>query len=106
MYLIEMKPIIEVNEDGTLSLPTEILEAIAPNRRFVVEVKDKTLILYPESQSQPFWVTATPKRGQNAGGNGYKVTRMVLTYPRKHYAEKTCTTDDNVSPRHQHSVAR
>ncbi|PSO61979.1 MAG: hypothetical protein BRC49_09855 [Cyanobacteria bacterium SW_10_48_33] len=62
MYLIEMKPIIEVNEDGTLSLPTEILEAIAPNRRFVVEVKDKTLILYPESQSQPFWVTATPQK--------------------------------------------
>lgn len=56
-----MNSVIEINQDGTISLPTKIIEAIAPNKRFVVEVQNKTLILHPESQSQPFWAKATPQ---------------------------------------------
>lgn len=56
-----MNSIIEVNSDGALYLPSEILEAIKPNKRFVVEINNQTLILYPENTSQPFWATATPE---------------------------------------------
>jgi hypothetical protein len=55
-----MNLIVEVNQDGALYLPTEILKAIAPHTRFAIELKDKTIILYPE-QLQPFWATATPE---------------------------------------------
>lgn len=56
-----MNPIVEVNEDGTLNCKREILEAIKPNKRFVIEVNNQKLILSPEKTSQPFWATATPK---------------------------------------------
>ncbi|BAY49748.1 hypothetical protein SAMD00079811_73770 [Scytonema sp. HK-05] len=54
-----MNPIVEINEDGVLHLPSKILEAIKPNTRFVVEVNNGRLILHPQSNPQPFWVTAT-----------------------------------------------
>lgn len=56
-----MNLIIEIDRDGTISLPTEILKAIAPNKRFIIEIQNKTLILHPESTSLPFWATATPQ---------------------------------------------
>ncbi|OKH37101.1 hypothetical protein NIES2119_14885 [[Phormidium ambiguum] IAM M-71] len=34
-----MSSIVEVSKSGTLQLPTEILQAIEPNTRFVVEVE-------------------------------------------------------------------
>lgn len=56
-----MNSTVEINRDGTISLPTEILKAIAPYKRFTIEIKNQTLILHPESPSQPFWKTATPQ---------------------------------------------
>ena len=64
-----MSSIVEVTEAGTLQLPAEILQAIGPNARFVVEVesvhdsvaKQYRLILSPVPQEQPFWATATPE---------------------------------------------
>lgn len=64
-----MSLIVEVSESGTLQLPAEILQAIGPNTRFVVEVerdrysvaKQYRLILSPVPPKQPFWATATPE---------------------------------------------
>lgn len=64
-----MSSIVEVSKSGTLQLPTEILQAIEPNTRFVVEVesipdsvtKKYRLILSPVPSAQPFWATATPE---------------------------------------------
>lgn len=64
-----MSSIVEVSASGTLQLPAEILEAIQPNSRFVVEVesipnnvpKQYRLILSPVLPEQPFWATATPE---------------------------------------------
>lgn len=69
-----MNPIVEVNEDGVLCLPTEILEAIKPNTRFVVEVNNGRLILYPQSKSQPFWATATTEERSE------RLMQWVLTH--------------------------
>ena len=56
-----MSLIVEVSESGTLQLPTEILQAIGSNIRFVVEVEGDRLILSPVPPEQPFWATATPE---------------------------------------------
>ncbi|NEQ21787.1 MAG: AbrB/MazE/SpoVT family DNA-binding domain-containing protein [Microcoleus sp. SIO2G3] len=56
-----MSSIVEVSEAGTLQLPAEILQAIQPNTRFVVEVESDRLILSPIPPEQPFWATATPE---------------------------------------------
>ncbi|MBE9227653.1 hypothetical protein IQ264_19685 [Phormidium sp. LEGE 05292] len=64
-----MSSIVEVSASGTLQLPAEILQAIKPNTRFVVEVesvsdsvaKQYRLILSPVPPAQPFWATATPE---------------------------------------------
>ena len=54
--------IVEINETGTLQLPDEILQAIAPHTRFQVEIgADNRLILSPLPSEQPFWATATPE---------------------------------------------
>ena len=55
-----MSLIVEISKSGTLQLPAEILQAIEPNRRFVVKVKGDRLILSP-TPPQPFWATATPE---------------------------------------------
>lgn len=56
-----MSSIVEVSESGILQLPAEILQAIGPNTRFVVEVESDRLILSPVPLEQPFWATATPE---------------------------------------------
>ncbi|GAA6617686.1 hypothetical protein [Scytonema sp. NUACC26] len=56
-----MNSIVEVNEDGTLSLPKEILEAVKPHKRFAIEIRNGNLILSPQNLSEPFWATATPQ---------------------------------------------
>jgi hypothetical protein len=54
-----MDSIIEVNETGTLQLPVEILQAIAPNTRFSVQIENHRVILSPVPTEQPFWAIAT-----------------------------------------------
>ncbi len=56
-----MNQVVEVNEEGILSLPAEVLEKVKPHKRFVVEINNGALILRPEAKAQPFWATATPE---------------------------------------------
>lgn len=56
-----MSYIIELNEEGALYLPAEVLTQVKPYRRFVLEVHNGTLLLRPETTEQPFWATATPE---------------------------------------------
>ena len=56
-----MSLIVGGSESGTLQLPAEILQAIGPNTRFVVEMESDRLILCPVPPEQPFWATATPE---------------------------------------------
>jgi hypothetical protein len=64
-----MYSIVELSETGTLQLPTEILQAIQPNTRFVVQLESDResatqqyrVILSPIPSRQPFWATATPE---------------------------------------------
>jgi hypothetical protein len=54
-----MEHVIEVNEDGSISLPAEVVGDVAPRTRFVVERQNGKLILEPESASA-FWEKLTP----------------------------------------------
>ncbi len=57
-----MSLIVEINEDGTVKLPDEVLAAIYPKKRFVVQVNpDQGIILAPADPVRPFWQTATPQ---------------------------------------------
>lgn len=56
-----MNHIVEVNEEGALYLPAEVLAQVKPHRRFVLEVNSGTLILRPETTAPPFWAVATPE---------------------------------------------
>ena len=56
-----MSQVVEINEEGAITLPAEVLEQIRPHKRFVVEVHDGILVLHPESEPLPFWATATPE---------------------------------------------
>ncbi len=56
-----MSHIVEVNEEGALYLPAEVLAQVKPPQRFVLEVNSGTLILRPEATAPPFWAVATPE---------------------------------------------
>ena len=56
-----MNQVIEINEEGGLSLPAEVLEQMKPHKRFVAQIVSGMLILRPENQPLPFWATATPE---------------------------------------------
>jgi hypothetical protein len=53
--------ILEINQQGVLQIPPDMLPYIQPHTRYQVEVRGEILILRPE-QSQPFWQTATPEQ--------------------------------------------
>jgi len=56
-----MSQVVELTDDGTIHLPTEVLEQVKPHRRFVVRVVNGGLVLHPEDKKLPFWATATPE---------------------------------------------
>jgi hypothetical protein len=56
-----MEQVVEVNEDGTLYLPPELIGHVGPHTRFVVEPQGEDLLLRLEPDSKPFWATATPE---------------------------------------------
>jgi len=56
-----MSEVVEINEEGAITLPAEVLEQVKPHKRFVVEVHNGALVLHPEAESLPFWATATPE---------------------------------------------
>ena len=49
-----------LNEDGALTLPPEAIGNAKPHARFVLRQHGGLLVLQPEGQSLPFWMTATP----------------------------------------------
>jgi hypothetical protein len=56
-----MHPMVEINSEGILHLPDEILQTLQPHTRFSVAVENGRVILSPVPSEQPFWATATPK---------------------------------------------
>jgi hypothetical protein len=56
---IPMSQVLEVDAEGALYLPRELLGDVKPHARFVLEVHGDTLILRPV-RSHPFWETASP----------------------------------------------
>ncbi len=54
-----MSHTVEVSNEGTIRLPSDVLEQVKPHTRFVVEVDNDTVILRPEDKERPFWATAT-----------------------------------------------
>lgn len=56
-----MSQTVEVNKEGTLLIPADVLEQMKPHTRFIVEVDQDRMVLRPENKEQPFWVTARPE---------------------------------------------
>lgn len=56
-----MEQVVEINADGIIQLPTEIMTRIKPPARFVIEEEAGEFVLRLEKNKQPFWVTATPE---------------------------------------------
>ena len=56
-----MNHTVEVSDEGTIRLPSDVLEQMKPHTRFIVEVQNRTVVLRPEDKEQPFWATATPE---------------------------------------------
>ena len=56
-----MEQVVEVNEDGALYLPAELIGHAEPHTHYVVDPQGEALLLRPETESQPFWATATPE---------------------------------------------
>ena len=56
-----MEQVVEVNEDGALYLPAELIGHAEPHTRYVVEPQGESFVLRPEGKPQPFWKTATPE---------------------------------------------
>ncbi len=60
-----MTHILEVNAQGELRVPSELLKHAKPRKRYLLEVDGDTLILHPE-QLRPLWATATPTQRAEA----------------------------------------
>ena len=60
-----MNQIVEIDDRGAIQLPKDVLGAVEPHTRFVLEIKGTTLILHPEAE-QPFWATASPSERAEA----------------------------------------
>lgn len=60
-----MNEIVEVDERGAIQLPKNLLAAVKPHTRFVLEVQGDTLVLHPIA-TVPFWQTATPQERAEA----------------------------------------
>lgn len=54
-----MSRIIEIDEHGAIQLPDDVLAAVKPPVRYVVEVQGATLILHPEAE-HPVLAMASP----------------------------------------------
>lgn len=60
-----MTEILEVDPQGVLHLPPEVLGHAKPRTRYVVESQGSILVLRPEKEP-PFWQTAMPKERADA----------------------------------------
>lgn len=55
-----MNHIVEIDARGVIQLPADLVLAMQPHTRFVLELRGATLVLQPVA-SPPFWLTATPQ---------------------------------------------
>src|SRR5947199_3311821 len=55
-----MTRVLEVNEDGSLLIPAELLEGAEPQKRYAIERNNGTVTLRPLERVEPFWKTASP----------------------------------------------
>ena len=70
-----MTYVLEIDQDGNLEIPSEILPEVTPHSRYHLEVLGDTLILRPQ-QSIPFWASATPtQRAARFRAWGQQTTR-------------------------------
>lgn len=53
--------VLEINQQGVLQIPSDLLPYIKPHTRYTVEIQGETLILRPQP-NEPFWQTATPEQ--------------------------------------------
>ena len=53
--------VIEVNEEGAVYLPADLLDHAPPHSRFVVSVRGGAIVLQPVASPPPFWTTASPQ---------------------------------------------
>ena len=60
-----MSEVLEVDAEGSLRLPAELLGNAKPHTRYLVDIQGDTLILRPEG-ARPFWETATPEERAEA----------------------------------------
>ncbi len=60
-----MADVVEINERGEITIPSEALGAARPHTRYVLETKDGVLMLRPEGVP-PFWETASPEERAKA----------------------------------------
>lgn len=53
--------ILEINQQGNLQIPSEVLPQLKPHTQYQLEIQGETLILRPHKE-QAFWATATPSQ--------------------------------------------
>jgi hypothetical protein len=53
--------VVEVNEEGALHLPSDVIEHSPPRTRYAVTVRGNAIVLEPVETPAPLWVTASPK---------------------------------------------
>lgn len=67
MNPMPIDPIVELNPDGGVRFPAEVLEAVKPHTHFIIKMQAGALVLYPtnsgetDTSAQPLWATATPQ---------------------------------------------
>ena len=69
-----MSEIVEIDERGAIQLPDDLLAAVKPRTRFVLEVQGETIVLRPVN-ALPFWQTATPQERAEAARQWAKLER-------------------------------
>jgi len=60
-----MSKIVEIDERGAIQLPGDLLAALKPRTRFVLEIQGETIVLRPVT-ALLFWQTATPQERAEA----------------------------------------
>lgn len=60
-----MRYVVEVDEQGSMTVPPELQAVVRPHSRYLLEVQGDVLVLRPVAE-QPFWVAATPAQRKQA----------------------------------------
>lgn len=60
-----MSEIVELDEQGAIQLPRDLLAVVKPRTRYVLEMQGETIVLRPVAEL-PFWQTATPQERAEA----------------------------------------